>query len=380
MKFPQPLAAMLAVVLLTAGCMERAGGTRPNIFSDIATVLGLESDGNASPEQVALRQQSEDYRDYASARIQGAVVGAVAGAVLGAILHDDPGAGALAGGVTGGITGYLGASYLTRDHSEFAASEEALAADIQVVEELTEMSSRNVELAQSALNFQRNEIARLEHAHAENRDNAQQYATLLSEIEKDRQSVQSMISETEARITKMNASVENYRNSQYDTRKLEMAAAAQRRDIANLRRIENAMVDLISGAPSEDIQVTEELTEMSSRNVELAQSALDFQRSEIARLEQTQAESQDNDQQYATLPSEIERDQQSVQPMISETEARITKMLASVENHRNSQYDTRNLEIAALAQRLDIANLRRIENAMGDLISGAPSDVARPVD
>jgi len=189
-----------------------------------------------------------------------------------------------------------------------------------------------------------------------------------------------MISETEAGITKMNASVGNYRNSQYDTRNLEIAAAAQRRDTANLRRIENARVDLVNGAPSEDIQVAEELTETSSRNVELAQSALDFQRNEIARLEQAHAESQDNAQQYATLLSEIERDRQSVQSMISETEAGIAKMNASVGNYRNSQHDTRKLAIAALAQRLDIVNLRRIENAMGDLVSGAPSDVARPVD
>ena len=73
---------------------------------------------------------------------------------------------------------------------------------------------------------------------------------MLGEIAKDRQSVRSMISETQDRITKMNASIATYRRSGYNTTELERTAAAQQRDIANLRRIEDAMVDLISGAPA----------------------------------------------------------------------------------------------------------------------------------
>ena len=73
---------------------------------------------------------------------------------------------------------------------------------------------------------------------------------MLEEIAKDRKSVRSMISETDGRITKMSASIASYRRSGYNIARLEQANAAQQRDIANLRRIEDAMVDLISGAPA----------------------------------------------------------------------------------------------------------------------------------
>lgn len=242
--------AVLAAAFLATGCMEHADGTTPGFFSDLKALASGGSDGT-SPQQQALREQSEEYKDYAAARVQGAAVGAAVGALLGAAVDkDNRGRGALIGGALGGAAGYAGASYLTRDHSQFAASQEALNEDIEVAQELTASSRRNVQLAQSALDYQRSEVQRLNEAHTARQGDADEYETMLGEIAKDRQSVRSMISETETRITKMNSSISTYSRSGYDTAKLEQAAAAQKRDIANLRRIEDAMVDLISGAPA----------------------------------------------------------------------------------------------------------------------------------
>ena len=247
MKFRKSLAAV-AAVSLTAGCMQHSDGTTPNIFSDIKALV---SSDDVAPQQEALREQADEYRDYAKARVRAAAAGAVIGGLLGAVVDkDNRGRGALIGAGLGGAAGYVGATYLTRDHSRFVASQATLKEDIKVAEELTASSRRNVRLAQSALGYQRSEVARLKREHGARQGSAEQYENMLEEIAKDRKSVGSMISETEGRITKMNASIASYRRSGYDTARLEQANAAQQRDIANLRRIEDAMVDLISGAPA----------------------------------------------------------------------------------------------------------------------------------
>ena len=144
--------------------------------------------------------------------------------------------------------GCTGTTYLPHGHSQFVASQDALNEDIKVAEELTASSRRNVELAQAALNNQRTEVARLQQAHASGYE--YMLEDMLEEFPKDQQSVRSMISETEARIAKMSANIATYCRSGYNTAQLEQANAVQQRDIANLRRIEDAMVALNGALPA----------------------------------------------------------------------------------------------------------------------------------
>jgi chromosome segregation ATPase len=206
-----------------------------------------------TPEQKALREREED---YASSRVSGAVAGAVAGAVLGGLLAAATGnsrlAGqyAAAGAAAGGVAGYAGATYLTRDHSDFVASREALNADLEVAQEQTEASRRNVRAARAVLVQQRDRIQELNAAYRRQEATAEEYEAQLASYAEDREKVQELIDTTEDRVANLNASIASYRSAGINASGLESSAAAQERDLRNLRDIEDAMVDLIGGAPS----------------------------------------------------------------------------------------------------------------------------------
>ena len=246
------LAGTVAVVCMAAGCAQQTDGSTPNVFSDIGRVFGTAEpgSGDVSPEQEALRTQATQYQDYAKSRLMGAAAGAAIGGIFGALLdRNNAGRGALLGAAAGAAVGYVGGSYLTRDHSEFVVSREALQEDTKVANELSASSRENVQVARAALDYQRAEIARLNEAYQGDESDAEGYERKLAAIAQDRESVLSMIVATQERVTKMETSIASYRKAGYDTAQLKQANAAQTRDLDNLRKIEDAMVDLISGAP-----------------------------------------------------------------------------------------------------------------------------------
>ena len=104
-------------------------------------------------------------------------------------------------------------------------------------------------MARVALAYQEQEVARLNAGYESGLINAETYESALHEIARDRVSVQSMIATTEERIASMNKSIASYRSAGYNTYQLEAAKAAQQRDFDNLRKIEDAMVAMISGVP-----------------------------------------------------------------------------------------------------------------------------------
>ena len=239
------LAAAATITWLASGCATNPDGTSPNIFSDFK-ILGSQ---DVAPEQKALRKQAMQHKDYAKTRLMGAATGAVLGGIAGGLLARDNTKGAVVGAVAGGVAGYAGASYLTRDHSDFVATRESLQEDVKAANEDTTNSQENVRLAQAALDFQRGEIERLDADYAAGETSAEQYERSLAEIVKDRESVQLMIETTEERIARMESSIAGYQDAGLDPAQLEAANAAQERDLANLRRIEDAMVDLLADAP-----------------------------------------------------------------------------------------------------------------------------------
>lgn len=236
--------AMAGVFILVAGCVTNQDGSTANIFNDLETIM---SGSDVSEEQGALRDQAESYNDYAEARVASAVAGAIIGGIIGYAAGD--GEGALLGAAAGGVAGYVGGSYLTRDHSEFHASRESLDEDIAVAEELTQESRKNIALAQAALNWQKQDIARLDSEYEAGLLDSQDYERALLEIEKDRDSVRSMIDATRERVATLDRSISRYKNAGYNTSRLDAAKSAQRQHIARLEAIEDAMVTLIAGAP-----------------------------------------------------------------------------------------------------------------------------------
>ena len=246
------LAGTVALMFMVTGCLQQPDGSTPNVFSDLGLLSGSAESrsGSESPQQKALRTQAARYRDYAKTRLQSATTGAAVGGVVGALLdRNNRGRGALLGAAAGATVGYIGGSYLTRNHSEFVASREALQEDIKVANDLTASSQENVHVAQAALDYQRAEIARLNEEYHAGQSDAAAYERKLAGIAQDHESVQTMIAATEERVAKMKTSIAAYRQAGIDTAQLEEANAAQTRDLKNLRKIEDAMVDLISGAP-----------------------------------------------------------------------------------------------------------------------------------
>ena len=243
------LGGVVALAVMVAGCQQGSDGTTPNIFADLQTLMGGEQ---ISPQQSALRDQAEQHQDYAQARVSAAAAGAVIGGILGAALDsDNPGRGALLGAGIGGTAGYVGGSYLTRDHSDFVVSREALAEDIKAANEDTASSRRNVQVAQAALDYQRREIARLNEEYHAGELSPEAYERKLETLLEDRKQVGVMIATTRERITTMESTIASYRRSGYDPMELEKSNAEQRRHIASLREIENAMVDVIAGVPAD---------------------------------------------------------------------------------------------------------------------------------
>ena len=155
----------------------------------------------------------------------------------------------MVGAAAGGVAGYVGGSYLTRDHSEFYASRESLDEDIAVAEELTEESRKNIALAQAALDWQKQDIERLDREYEAGVLDNEEYEKALLEIERDRDSVRLMIDSTRERIATLDQSIATYRSAGYNTSRLDAAKSAQRQHIAKLEAIEDAMVTLIAGAP-----------------------------------------------------------------------------------------------------------------------------------
>lgn len=238
------LLTIVGALFLVAGCVTNEDGSTANIFSDLETIM---SGSDVSEEQGALRDQANSYNDYAEARVASAVAGAIIGGIIGFAAGDEEGA--LVGAAAGGVAGYVGGSYLTRDHSAFYASRESLEEDIAVAGELTEESRKNIALAQAALDWQKRDINRLNREHETGVLDNQEYKRALLEIEKDRDSVRSMIDATKERIATLDRSISTYRSAGYNTSRLDAAKSAQRQHIAKLEAIEDAMVTLIAGAP-----------------------------------------------------------------------------------------------------------------------------------
>ncbi|MFT6073788.1 MAG: hypothetical protein ACJAZ1_000698 [Yoonia sp.] len=233
----------VGLIGLLAACEEGA----PNLLNDIKTLNT--STANMSTEQRSLLERQ---RDYARVRTTSAAVGAVAGiAACKVSMGHDCGAGEmLVFMALGTAAGFSGGSYLTRNNSNFQASQDALNADITAARSEVSQMESNVSAAQGALNFQRSEVTRLNRALSSGQVDLATYRASLSTMQGDLNSTNSMREKGEADIQRLNQSIARYNSAGLSTSGLSSAVNQQQRRVNQLRAIENAMVGVINSVPS----------------------------------------------------------------------------------------------------------------------------------
>jgi hypothetical protein len=233
----------VTLIGLLAACEE--GG--PNLMNDISVLTT--STANLSGPQRAL---AERQRQYASVRATAAAVGAVTGAAACKISmgRDCGGAEMLVFMALGTVAGYAGGTYMTRNNSNFQASQDSLNADITAARsEVTEMQS-NVNAAQGALNYQRSEVARLNRALSAGQADVATYRASLRTMQGDLRRTNAMREKGEADIQRLNQSITGYRAAGLSTSNLSSAVSQQQTRVNQLRAIENAMVGVINSVPA----------------------------------------------------------------------------------------------------------------------------------
>ncbi len=261
---------VLVAIGLASGCSRHTDVTPQTIASDIGTYVENEvmpgefmddaaqiwteaeshlegAFGDAETVVEATLGDAVGFVDKVTARADTTVEHSMAGSRIG--LETGYREGSLAGALAGGVTGLAGGAWLVQEHAAFHASQEVLNDEIATARELTESSALGVEAAREALDAHRREIGRLDRAYEEGLVSARTYEETFNAIAEDGRTVQSMISTANERIAVLDERVTSWRDAGYDASALDEASAAQKRDIANLREIEGALIALVNGAP-----------------------------------------------------------------------------------------------------------------------------------
>ena len=264
------LLGIFAVICLSRGCARDTDVTPETIVSDIGTFI--ESDvipaelmddaehiwaeaesrigsalGDAESVVEATMGDAVGFVDTATALADTTMEHSIAGSRIG--IETGYREGSLAGALAGSVAGLAGGAWLVQEHADFRASQEVLNDETATARELTESSALGVEAAREALDAHRREIGRLDRADEEGLVSARTYEETFNAIAEDGRTVQSMISTANERIAVLEERVTSWRDAGYDASALDEASAAQKRDIANLREIEGALIALVNGAP-----------------------------------------------------------------------------------------------------------------------------------
>lgn len=128
----------------------------------------------ATPEDVQLRQQADDYNRTV---VEGVAVGAVVGAVLGGLLGG--GRGALIGGLSGLAVGAAAGTYVANKKEKYAVAEDRVNAEIAEVQDANQKAAASLELQKKLVE---NSRARLAELQAGARTNSAMVAELKSEV------------------------------------------------------------------------------------------------------------------------------------------------------------------------------------------------------
>lgn len=245
------VAALLAVSMTLSACATGRDGSTPNIFNDLSTSFGS-SDANLTPQQRALREREKEYSD---ARLTSTAVGVAAGALIGGLIGAAVGGGrgaaigAGAGALAGGAAGYVGGTYLTRDNQNFQADRDTLQKDIDSARADTASMQRNVQAAEAVLADQRRQLNAINADLRAGRISEQQAREQARVAADDLNSVRNLRETADARVSRLEQSVDTYRRAGLPTGDLNRELNQQKQRAAQLRRVEQRMVTEISRVP-----------------------------------------------------------------------------------------------------------------------------------
>lgn len=230
------------LVLLTVFSLAACEDANP-----VTDVSSLFSGGSASlsPEQRDLRQRENAYRN---ARLQAAGLGALAGLGAGLALNRSAEETAVltAAGAAGGY--YAGAA-LTRQNASFQTAQSVLQRDIQNARADTERLERSVASAQSTLNYQRGEIARLNQGLAGGTVSASDYQARYRTMQGDLAATQDLRQAAQTRVDGLRQSIAGYRSKGVSTGQLNTELSRQQSRLSQLQAIERSMVSTLNTVP-----------------------------------------------------------------------------------------------------------------------------------
>ena len=159
--------------------------------------------------------------------------------------------GALAGALAGSVAGLASGPWLVREHTSYLITRETLEEEIAYQHEAAEALGHDIDTGQRALELHRREIAGLQEAYADGLVEAIYWENALAAIESDRRILEAMISGATRSVAVLVERITSFRRAGLDVAPLDQVEEARRRDIANLRAIEDALVALMAGIPPE---------------------------------------------------------------------------------------------------------------------------------
>lgn len=241
-------AAAVVVALGTSACTEGADGTSANLFSDLQQFLGGSDNQALTPAQQDLRDRQ---RNYAQARIAGAVAGALAGGLACALIGDCDARTTAAAALGGGVAGYAGAGYLVRRDQRFVASSDSLYGDIEQAKAESSELRQDIASARRVLNYQKYTIGRLDAQYEAGVIELSAYRAQVQNMREDLEATRTLRSDGERRVASLQSTLATYEQGNYYTSALRTQLNQQRQSVQTLREIEAEMLMVINGAAPE---------------------------------------------------------------------------------------------------------------------------------
>ena len=159
--------------------------------------------------------------------------------------------GALAGAHAGSVAGLASGLWLVREQTSYLVTRDTLEEEIVYQHEAVEALGHDIDTGEIALQLHRREIAGLREAYADGLVEAISWENALAAIEADRRILEAMTSGATRSVAVLVERIASFRRAGLDVAPLDRVEEARKRDIANLRAIEDELVALMAGIPHE---------------------------------------------------------------------------------------------------------------------------------
>ncbi len=248
------------VFLLLAGCNATTEATPSAIVQDIGALI---AQGDAVQGARHLWSLAEPHVDVAVAGVEkladdatGLVdtVSGIADSTLGqsvtaSRIGIDSGyrEGAVAGALAGSVVGLLSGPWVLGDRKSFLATRTSLDEEIAFQQEVALSLDRDMVTAQAVLAQHRRDIAGLRQAREESTAEIRASEGTRARIRADRRALRALIARAQRSVVVLDERLASFLEAGLDTSSLEPLGEERQRALGNLRAIENALVDLVTG-------------------------------------------------------------------------------------------------------------------------------------